>query len=96
MTLYTNQIYPFLKQDTCKFVRSVQSTLYSLFIDTTYITGEATATEINLPVGDPENNYTIYLRVFISDVYGDYNVSDLTVIVSNLFNSARYQNNMLP
>jgi hypothetical protein len=65
VTLYTNQIYPFLKQDTCKFVRSVQSTLYSLFNDTTYITGEATATEINLPVGDPENNYTIYLRVFI-------------------------------
>lgn len=54
-----------------------------------------TATEINLPVGDPDNNYTIYLRVFISDLYGDYNVSDLTVIVSILFNSARYQNNML-
>ena len=91
MTLYTNQSYPFLKQ-----VRSVQSTLYSLFTILSNITGETTATEINLPVGDPDNNYTIYLRVFISDLYGDYNVSDLTVIVSNLFNSARYQNNMLP
>ncbi|VDI80024.1 Hypothetical predicted protein, partial [Mytilus galloprovincialis] len=42
--------------------------------------GEMTATEINFPVGDPNNNDTLYLRVKIYDVYGDYNVSDFTVI----------------
>ena len=47
-----------------------------------YFTGEMTATEVNLPAGDPNDNYTIYLRVHVYDMYGDYNVSDFTVIVS--------------
>ncbi|XP_052068318.1 uncharacterized protein LOC127707695 isoform X2 [Mytilus californianus] len=42
--------------------------------------GEMTATEIKFPVGDSNNNDTLYLRVKIYDVYGDYNVSDFTVI----------------
>lgn len=45
------------------------------------VSGEMTATEINFPVGDPNNNDTLYLRVKIYDVYGDYNVSDFAVIV---------------
>ncbi|CAC5393626.1 PKD1L2 [Mytilus coruscus] len=43
------------------------------------IGGEMTANEIYLPMGDPENNYTLRLLVYIYDVYDDYNVSEITI-----------------
>ncbi|XP_076085350.1 polycystin family receptor for egg jelly-like [Mytilus galloprovincialis] len=43
------------------------------------IGGEMTTNEIYLPMGDPENNYTLRLLVYIYDVYDDYNVSEITI-----------------
>lgn len=43
-----------------------------------------TTNEIYLPMGDPENNYTLRLLVYIYDVYDDYNVSEITITVSYL------------
>lgn len=42
-----------------------------------------TATEIKFAQGDPNQNFTVILRVGIYDMFGDFNVTVLTVIVRN-------------